>query len=91
MLAHLTVFRRPNIAKTHSKLAEFLTNPNWWCLNAANQTIAYCLRTKSIAIKYSGEAFRAHVYFRNPKGEDITFYRASNVAFADHIETKQSS
>ena len=44
-----------------------------------------------MAIKYSGEAFRAHVYFRNPKGEDITFYGASNAAFADYKETRRSS
>ena len=89
--ATLTIFKRPNIAKTHSKLAEFLTNPNQKHLDAANQAIAYCLGTKSTAIKYSGEAYGAHVYFHNPKGEDITFYKASDAAFADHIETRQSS
>ena len=45
--------------------------------------IAYCLRTKLIAIKYFGEAFGAYVYFRNPKGEDVTFYGASDAAFVD--------
>ena len=44
-----------------------------------------------MAIKYSGEAFRAHVYFRNPKGEDVTFYGASNAVFTDDRETRQSS
>jgi hypothetical protein len=44
-----------------------------------------------MAIKYSGEVFRAHVYFRNPKGEDITFYGASNIVFTDYKETRRSS
>jgi len=85
------MFRRPNIAKTHLKLAEFLTNPNQKHLDIVNQAIAYCLGTKLIAIKYSGEAYRAHIYFRNLKGEDVIFYRASNAAFADYKETRQSS
>ena len=84
------MFRRPNIAKTHSKLAEFLTNPNQKHLDVANQAIAYCLGTKSTAIEYSGEAYRAHIYFKNPEGEDITFYRASNAAFTDHKDTRWS-
>jgi hypothetical protein len=44
-----------------------------------------------MAIKYSSEAFGVYVYFRNPKGENITFYGASNAAFADYKETRQSS
>ena len=91
MLAYLAVFGRPDITKTHSKLAEFLTNPNQKHLDAVNQAIAYCLGTKSTAIKYSGEAYGAYVYFRNPEGEDITFYGASDAAFADHKETRWSS
>jgi len=44
-----------------------------------------------MAIKYSSEVFRVYVYFRNPKGEDITFYGASNIAFTDYKETRRSS
>jgi hypothetical protein len=44
-----------------------------------------------MAIEYSGEAFGAYVYFRNPEGEDITFYGVSDVAFTDHKETRRSS
>jgi hypothetical protein len=44
-----------------------------------------------MAIEYSGEAFGAHIYFRNPEGEDITFYGASDAAFADYKETRRSS
>ena len=82
------MFGRPDIAKTHLKLAEFLTNPNQKHLDVANQAIAYCLGTKSTAIKYSGEAYRAYIYFKNPKGEDITFYGASNAAFIDYKDTR---
>ena len=85
------MFRRPDIAKTHSKLAEFLTNPNQKHLDTANQAIAYCLGTKLTAIKYSSKAYGAHIYFKNPEGEDITFYGASNVAFVDYKDTRQSS
>ena len=88
MLTHLTVFKRPNIAKTHSKLAKFLTNPNQKHFNTANQAIAYCLKTKSTAIKYFSKVYSTYIYFKNPKGEDITFYRAFNIAFIDHKETK---
>ena len=90
-LAHLAVFGRPDIAKTHSKLAEFLTSPSQKHLDAASQAIAYCLRTKSTAIEYSGEAYGAHVYFRNPKEEDITFYGVSDAVFADYRDTRRSS
>jgi hypothetical protein len=57
----------------------------------ANLAITYCLATKSTAIEYSGEAFGAHVYYRNPEGEDVTFYGASDAAFADDKETRRSS
>jgi hypothetical protein len=57
----------------------------------ANQAITYCFKTKSTAIKYSSKAYRAYIYFRNPKGEDITFYKAFNAAFVDYKKTKQSS
>ena len=49
----------------------------------ANQAIAYCLGTKLTAIKYFSKAYGAYIYFKNPKGEDITFYKASNTAFTD--------
>ena len=91
MLAHLAVYGRPNTAKSHSKLAEFLTNPNQKHLDAADQAISYYLGTKSTAIEYSGEAFGAYVYYRNLEGEDVTFYGASDAAFADDKETRRSS
>ena len=56
-----------------------------------SQAIAYCLGIKSIAIKYLGEVYGAYVYFRNPKGEDITFYGASDAVFTDYRDTRRSS
>jgi hypothetical protein len=91
LIAYLAVIGRPDIAKSHSKLAEFLTNLNQKHLDAANQAIEYSLGTKSIAIEYSGEAFGAHVYYRNLEGEDVTFYGASDAAFVDDKETRRSS
>jgi hypothetical protein len=44
-----------------------------------------------MAIKYSGEAFGVYIYFRNPKGEDVTFYGVSNIVFMDYKETRRSS
>ena len=85
------MFGRPNIAKIYLKLAEFLTNPNQKYLDVVNQAIAYCLRTKSTAIEYSGEVYRVYVYFKNPEGEDVTFYGASDAAFADYKDTRWSS
>ena len=41
-----------------------------------------------MAIEYSSKVYRAYIYFKNPKGEDITFYGASNAAFADHKDTR---
>ena len=79
------------MAKMHSKLAKFLTNLNQKYLDIANQAIAYFLEIKLTAIKYSGEAYGAYIYFKNPKGEDVTFYRASNTAFIDYKDTRQSS
>jgi hypothetical protein len=91
LLAYLTVYRRPNITKSYSKLAEFLTNLNQKHHYIANQAISYSLRIKLTAIEYFSEAFRVHVYYRNPEGEDVTFYGASNAAFADDKETRRSS
>ena len=48
-------------------------------------------RIKSTAIKYSSEVFRAYVYYRNLEEEDVTFYGASDAAFADDKETRRSS
>ena len=39
-------------------------------------------------IEYSGEVYGAYIYFKNPKGEDVTFYGASNVVFVDYKETR---
>ena len=52
---------------------------------------SYYLRIKLIAIKYSSEAFRVYIYYRNLKGEDITFYKVSNMVFTDNKETRRSS
>ena len=57
-------------------------------INIVNKVITYYLKIKSIAIKYSSKVFRVYIYFINPKGEDITFYRISNIVFIDYKETR---
>jgi len=42
-------------------------------------------------MKYSSKVFGVYIYFRNPKGEDVTFYGAFNAVFTDYKDTRQSS
>ena len=44
-----------------------------------------------MTIKYTAKVYKAYIYFRNPKGENITFYKVSNTAFTDYKKTKWSS
>jgi len=44
---------RPNVAKAHSKLAEFLINLSQRHLNAAYQTVKYLYTTKDHSLYYN--------------------------------------
>ena len=48
------VFTRPDIAKTVSKLSQFLQNPSPTHIDAADRTLEYLVGTKYLAIEYDG-------------------------------------
>ena len=80
LLNFAAVTTRLDISKVVSKLSEFLRNLSLTHLSYADRVISYLYRTRIQAIKYS-RAIR----------DALIFFRASNAAFADNIETRYSS
>jgi hypothetical protein len=76
------VITRPDIARTASKLAEFLKNPSPKHIAAADQTISYLNGTKTLAIQYSG---------MQDDSLNKVFLCASDAAFADDKTTRKST
>ena len=73
------VSTRPDIAKSCSKLAEFMQNPSPEHMNTANRVLSYLLRTKTLAVKYTSRSIQQ------------TFLCAADAAFADHLQDRHSS
>ena len=71
---------RPDTAKTASKLSEFSRNPSPIHDAAATRAIAYLYQTKTLAIEYSEEALKNHI-----------FTRASDAAFGDDLVSRKST
>lgn len=80
---------RPDIAKPHSKLAEFLTNPTKEHLDAAYQCLAYLYFTKSLALHYSASQTDHQIHIAERTEPD--FYGATDASYADHKATRKSS
>jgi hypothetical protein len=79
-LLYTTTITRPDIAKTASKLSEFLLNPSPRHMEAVDRAIAYLYGTRTLAIEYGPD--------RDQKPEVFTC--ASDAAFADNQDRKSS-
>ena len=80
---------RPDTAKAHSKLAQFLTNPGPWHLAAAYQCLAYLYHTRDQALHYSADLTDDHVDLRVTEEPD--FFAATDASYADHRASRKSS
>ena len=76
------VITRPDVAFAASRLATFLCNPAPMHLAAADQTISYLYRTRTLAIEYSAPT---------PGDGQQIFFCASDAAYADDPETRKST
>jgi hypothetical protein len=79
-LQYAATITRPDMARTTSKLSEFLQNPSPQHQGAVNQALAYLQKTKTLAIEYSAETNNQQV-----------FVCASDAAFADDTATRRST
>jgi hypothetical protein len=79
-LLYATTITRPDVAKTASKLSEFLLNPSPRHMEAVDRAIAYLYGTRTLAIEYGPD--------RDQKSEVFTC--ASDAAFADNEDRKSS-
>ena len=80
---------RPDVAKSHSKLAEFFTNPSAKHISAAYQCLAYLYHTRHRAIHYSASRIDHQIHYKDH--EEIDFYGATDASYADHKKTRKSS
>ena len=80
---------RPDIAKTHSKLAEFLVNPSHHHIEAAYHTLAYLSDTRNRSLCYNSSISidSAHIVDQ----EEPNFFGASDASYADDKATRKSS
>jgi hypothetical protein len=79
-LQYAATITRPDIARTTSKLSEFLQNPSPHHHAAVDQVFSYLQNTKTLAIEYSAETNTQQV-----------FACASDAAFADDTATRRST
>jgi len=83
---------RPDVAKAHSKLAEFLTNPSQRHLDAAYQTVEYLYATKDHSLHYNASILEEAIYIAEEhENNNPPFYAASDASFADDKVTRKSS
>ena len=79
-ISHAAVMTRPDVSFTHSKLAQFLTNPSAQHMEAADRCIRYLYGSRYLSVQYNG----ADTYHE-------AFECASDAAYADDSETRKSS
>ena len=80
---------RPDVAKAHSKLAEFLINPSQHHIDAAYQTMAYLQNTRNRSLHYNASISTDAAYISDQHETD--FYGATDASYADHKTTRKSS
>lgn len=80
---------RPDIAKTHSKLAKFLINPSSQHLQAAYQVLAYLYYHQDDSIYYSASCTNHYIDIKDH--EEIDFFSATDASYADHKATSSFS
>ena len=80
-LGYAAITLRPDIAKAHSKLSEFLTNPSTEHQAAAQHVIEYLYGTKDYALTFSASSL-------NLTGSVLN--GSSDAAFADDVSRRSS-
>lgn len=80
---------RPDLAKAHCKLAEFLVNPTVEHLTAAYQTLSYLVQSKTRALLYNANIDLDESYIID--NEPPIFIGASDASFGADKGTRKSS
>jgi len=86
-LAYIATFTRPDVARSHSVLARYLQNPGQKHVSAVKHVWRYLYGTRHLAIRASQQMAESSSYI----WDKSLFYGASDAAFADDVETRQSS
>ena len=74
------IYTRLDIAKSASRLAEFMTNPSPTHVTSIDRVIVYLASTKNLAIEYS----------RSTDGSNV-FIASSDAAFTNNLVLRKSS
>jgi len=92
-LAFLTQYTRPDLARAHVIHASHLTNPGQSHLESVRRVWRHILETKYLALRAQAtDEGGIQEYLTTPQEyRDPIFFGASDAAFADDIETRQSS
>lgn len=88
-IGYVATATRPDVAKAHSKLAEFLLNPSQSHIDAAYQALEYLYTTKDLSLYYDASISTdtAHIIDH----EEPDFFGATDASYADHKATRKSS
>jgi hypothetical protein len=88
-IGYAATVTRPDVAKSHSKLAEFLVNPSQRHIDAAYQALEYLYSTKDQALYYDASISvnTAHIVDH----QELDFFGATDASYADHKATRKSS
>ena len=89
-LAYISTFTRPDVSRAHSVLARHLQNPGQKHVAAAKHVWRYLIGTKYLAIGACSRA-RNNTTYISQTDDALPFYGASDAAFADDEDTRQSS
>lgn len=80
---------RLEVAKPHSKLAEFLQNPGEKHFAAAYQCLAWLYYTQDVCIHYSANKPTHHSAFK--EFSELDFFGATDASYGDHKATRRST
>lgn len=89
-LGYAAITIRPDIAKAHSKLSEFLTNPSPEHQAAAQHVISYLYGTKDYALRFSASSLNLTGSVITGAADGSVFTGASDAAFADDPSRRSS-
>lgn len=92
-LAFLTQYTRPDLARAHVIHASHLTNPGQAHLESVRRVWRHIVETKYLALQaHAVNEGGIQEYLTTPQEyRDPIFFGASDAAFADDVETRQSS
>jgi hypothetical protein len=91
-LAYITVWGRPDVARTHVVFACHLTNLGQSHILKIRQTWRYLLSTKALALEASASTHDIAEYLTDDLTyRDPLFFRSSDASYADEPETRRSS